>query len=166
MKIRSAISAIMAALLITTACSQAPNKSSKAVQTDSTMKWTKLISGDQCNMENPMNMLITSQAQFDSAWNRAFTMDMPPEKPVIDFTKNSVVALFLGTVNTGGHSIEITGIKANEGNRILITAEHKLPGKNCLSTQAIEFPYYLALINQAAPVKIDFSIIKKELDCQ
>ena len=32
----------------------------------------------------------------------------------VDFSKSSVVAIFQGTVNTGGHSVVITSIKNNE----------------------------------------------------
>lgn len=157
---------LLIGIIIISSCSNSSNGTSVTTKSDSTIKWTKLISGNQCNMETSLDVLITNQAQFDSIWTKAFTMDMPPEKPVIDFAKNSVVALFLGTVNKGGHSIEIAAINQSTDKEISIEAIHKLPGKNCFSTMAIEFPYYWALTDVVINEKTTFTTNKKEVDCE
>ncbi len=157
---------LLTGIIIVSSCSNSSNGTSVTTHSDSTIKWTKLISGNQCNIETSLDVLITNQAQFDSIWAKAFTMDMPPEKPVIDFTKNTIVALFLGTVNKGGHGIEIAAINQSTDKEYSIEAIHKLPGKNCFSSMAIEFPYFLATTDVVISDKTTFSTKEKEVDCE
>jgi|CXWL01.1.fsa_nt_gi hypothetical protein len=130
------------------------------------LPWKELLSGNQCRIENPVNLVITNQARFDSLWSKAFKKDMPQEKPAVDFSKNSVIAIFLGTVNSGGHSAVITSIQHNAAGGYMVEAEHKLPGKSCIATTAIEFPYYFALAGTVISGKTAFTIIKKEVECE
>src|SRR5512138_2841172 len=65
----------------------------------STMKWTKLESGTQSKMNDRSVLLISNKAKFDELWKIAFANNSAPQKPNVDFTENSVVALFLGEVN-------------------------------------------------------------------
>lgn len=132
---------------------------------DITITWQELHSGKDCAVQNPVNMVISSVNQFDSLWSTAFSGEGHPPKPVIDFTKNSVVALFLGTVKSGGHSVSITSLKM-ENDVIKIEGEHKLPGQSCISTTAIEFPFYIAKTEPALKGTPEFSIKKKEYECE
>ncbi len=157
---------LIAGFFFISACSNSSKGSAVPNNAESTVKWSKLKSGNQCSMEAALNAVITSQEQLDEIWLKAFTMDMPPEKLNVDFTKNSVVVLFLGSVNKGGHSIEITGIKSNTDKGFQIGAEHKLPGKNCMSSMAIEFPYFIGLTDIVLSGKTEFTVTKKEIDCE
>ena len=157
---------LMACLFFAAACTNSSKGNSVSTNSDSTIKWSKLLSGSQCSMESPMNAVITSQEELDALWAKAFMMDMPPEKLQIDFTKNSVILLFLGVVNKGGHSVEITAIKTSMDKGVQIEAEHKLPGKNCMSTMAIEYPYYIALTDNVIAGKNEITATKKEVDCE
>ncbi|MDZ4795052.1 MAG: protease complex subunit PrcB family protein [Bacteroidota bacterium] len=132
----------------------------------STIKWAKLIAGNQCNIESPLNFVIVNQEQFDSIWKKAFTMDMSPEKPVVDFTKNSVVALFSGMVNKGGHSVEIAAINQNLEKEFSIDIVNNIPGKNCISSMAIDYPYYLGLTDIIITGKTEFNSKTKEINCE
>ncbi len=162
-----ALNIFIAGIVFISSCGNSTKGTSVSANSDSTIKWNKLLSGNQCNMENPLNVVIYSQQQFDSIWAKAFSMDMPPEKPNIDFTKNSAIALFLGTVSNGGHSIEISGITQSTGKGILIEAEHTFPGKNCMSTMAIEFPWFIALTDVALPgEKKEFNVYNKSVACE
>jgi len=128
--------------------------------------WKKLHEGSQCSKEEAANLLINSQAELDKVWSTAFVGDMMPDKPSVDFSKNSVVAVFLGMVNSGGHSIELKSIRAEEGQQYIIEVVHKLPGKSCLSTMAIEFPYFIALTDNKLGGTAKFAISKQEVECE
>lgn len=144
------------------------SKEMKIIKDNNNMQltWKELLSGNQCSIEKPVNIVITNQAQFDSLWSKAFNKAMPQEKPAVDFSKYSVIAIFLGTVSSGGHSAVITSIKHNGADGYKVEAEHKLPGKSCISTTAIEFPYYFALTNTVISEKTEFTVIKKEVECE
>lgn len=142
-----------------------PSTDTVNMPTTDTIKWQELVSGRDCSVEKPANLFITSNSQLDSLWSAAFKGEERPDKPVVDFSKNSVVALFTGTVKSGGHSIAVTSVQMNNG-VIEITGEHKIPGKTCIATTAIEFPYYLALTDQAVKGTTSFSIKTKEYECE
>lgn len=160
------VNLFLTGMILIAACSNATNGTSMTTHPGNSIKWTRLIAGNQCNIEAPLKLVIVNQEQFDSLWVKAFTMDMPPEKPAIDFTKNSVVALFSGMVNKGGQSIEVTSIQQDQEKGTVIEATHRFPGKNCFSTMAIEFPYYLALTDILMSGETTFTVKMKEVDCE
>ncbi len=128
--------------------------------------WKEFMSGNDCNEKQARNLVITSQEQLDALLSKAFSKDNQPVRTGIDFTKNSVIAIFLGTVNTGGHSVVITSIESDGSNGYKIGAEHKLPGKSCITSQAVEYPYYLAITDAPLTGKTEFSVKNKEVECE
>lgn len=142
-----------------------PPKDTVNMPAKDTIKWEELVSGRECSVEKPANLFIISNTQLDSLWSAAFKGEERPDKPVVDFSKSSVVALFTGTVKSGGHSIAVTSVQMNNG-VIEITGEHKIPGKSCMSTTAVEFPYYLALTDRPLKGTPSFSIKTKEYECE
>lgn len=144
-------------------------KDTKEIKDNSKMQpltWKEFSSGNDCSIEKPMTVVITSQQQLDALWSKAFNGDSKPVKRAVDFSKSSVVAIFQGTVNTGGHSVVITSIKNNEAGGFTVEAVHKLPGKGCITSMSIEFPYYIAVVSPAINEKTAFTIKKKETGCE
>lgn len=133
--------------------------------TNTSVKWQELSSGRECTIETPVNLVISDSRQLDSLWAKAFSGYDEPAKPVVDFSKNAVIALFLGAVKSGGHSIAITALQMDNAG-VKIGAEHKLPGKSCITSTAIEYPFYIALTDPAIKGAPSFTISKKEYECE
>jgi hypothetical protein len=91
------------------------------------MKWTKLGAGTQSNMKERTVLLISNKAKFDELWKLAFANNIAQQKPQVDFTKNSVVAVFLGEVTSGGHSIELLSVRSLTGGEFEISVRHTKP---------------------------------------
>lgn len=120
-------------------------KAQKDISIDS-MKWEMLISGNQCLIEYPESKVLKSPEEFQMLWNRAFSkMDVPPDKPQIDFNKYHVAAIFLGWKNKGGYNIDIEDIKPKK-EEVVIHFLEKVPGSTCMSTAAVDFPFLLVKI--------------------
>jgi hypothetical protein len=130
------------------------------------LTWKELSSGRESSIEQPLTVVITSQQEMDALWSKAFKGDWKPEKRSVDFSKSSIVAIFLGTVSTGGHSVLINSLKGNAADGYKVEAEHRLPGKSCMSTTAVENPYYMAVTEPAISTKTEFIIKKKEVECE
>jgi hypothetical protein len=130
------------------------------------LTWKELSSGRESSIEKPMTVVITSQQEMDALWSKAFTGDWKPEKRAVDFSKSSIVAIFLGTVSTGGHSVVINSLKGGAAEGYKVEAEHRLPGKSCMSTTAVENPYYIAVTEPAISTNTAFTIKKKEVECE
>lgn len=132
----------------------------------SSVKWSKLTSGQQSRMEKKSMMVITNKTKFDELWTIAFENNSAPAKPQVDFTKNSLVVLFLGEMTTGGHSIELLSIKPSTSRGYLISVRHTKPGANCLRTMAIEYPFFFALTDKISSENAEFKMSTRETKCE
>lgn len=132
----------------------------KDVSTDS-LKWEILISGNQCLIEYAENKVLKTPEEFQTLWNRAFSkMDVPPDKPQVDFKKYHVAAIFLGWKNKGGYIIDIEDIKPKKEEVVIYFLE-KEPSSTCMSAAVVDFPFLLVKI----PVgeMDDYSFVHKKL---
>jgi hypothetical protein len=132
--------------------------------------WELLLQERHCAIYEPKNVVVKSQSEFDALWEQSlkgvdFGPLKPTLKPQVDFAKKWVIACFLGTVNTGGHLLEIQSIQAGSAST-LITIVHKRPGANCVTPQVIESPYFIAAVDHFVPEKAEFKIITKDLPCE
>jgi hypothetical protein len=128
--------------------------------------WELLLQEKHSGIYEPRNMVIKSQKEFDALWEESQKgIDFGPIKPKVDFTKKWVIACFLGTVNTGGHSLEIQSIQAAT-TMTLITVIHKRPGAGCLTAQVIEYPYLMAAVDHFITEKVEFKIITEDISCK
>jgi len=168
MSVTNIIYLLMLSFIQLSACSSSENskKNNEQVVSSTTQSWQVVAKGNQCAIQESRQVLIKSEADFDKLWKETFNgVYMPDPKPAIDFSKKWVVAAFLGTVNTGGHSIEIKEIK-QEGTTATVTLKHTKPGAGCMSSMAIEFPFVMATVNQLSSDKTEFKIIVEEKKCE
>ena len=106
--------------------------------------------GGAAGVEGPRMLVIRSASQWKS-----LSRDLGPNaKPApVDFTKSTVIGVFLGTRPTGGFSVEITGIE-RQGKELIVTWLEKKPGRDDMVTQVLTSPYHLVTIDKFdGPVK-------------
>ncbi len=128
--------------------------------------WQVLVRAKHSAIYEPRNLVIKSQNEFDALWKESQNgIDFGPAQPKVDFSKQWVIACFLGMVRTGGHSLEIQSIKSNPGATI-ITVVHKRPGPGCLTAQVIEYPYLIAAVDPFVPEKAAFKLITQDIPCE
>lgn len=149
-------------------CSNAGKSGSSPtnVKQDSTEQWNIISKGTQCLIDETSNYLIKTTGDFEKEWTRAFDgMDMPPEKPEVDFTKSWVIAGYMGEKSNGGFQMDIDSI-INKNDTLIITIKHIQPGVNCISSMAIEYPYMFTVIDKSSAVNTDFIIVTEIKDCK
>ena len=71
----------------------------------------------------------------------------------LDFNEYMLVAVFQGTKNTGGYSIEITRIEANDNLDVYV--EQSSPPEGAIVTQVITHPLHVVKIPQS-PKEVEF----------
>jgi hypothetical protein len=121
--------------------------------------------GTQSAVKTERQLLITSKEEFAKIWEENFSaVYMPPKIPEIDFSKNMIVAAWLGEKNTGGFDIEIQSV-TTENNVLVITFRHIQPGKTCMSSMALEYPFLFAVTEKFPVEKSSFHIIKEIREC-
>ncbi len=101
--------------------------------------------------------VIRSTAGWRAAWARIHGGMTPmPILPAIDFNRNVVVLVAVGTQSSGGHGLAITRATVN-GGAIRIDAVHTTPGIGCGVTMEVTQPVDVVRLETRAPT-ISFDV--------
>lgn len=101
------------------------------------------------------NLVIDSNESWSILWEHLKSNIEPaPSIPEIDFSKNTVIAVFQGEKSTGGYSIEVTKIEEFEG-KIIVKIKERNPGPGEIVTEAFTQPYNIEKISKTNK-KIEF----------
>jgi hypothetical protein len=99
------------------------------------------------DFETPANLLITDAAEWRSVWEKLHAGLTPlPPAPAVDFTQEAVVLVAIGQQPNGGHSVRIDSVNRAGSDSIVVRATHRIPGPDCITTQALVEPVDLARI--------------------
>ena len=123
------------------------------------------------NFEESDEIIFESEEEFRDFWVElnenlppaADEVDVP-DVPVIDFDTKKVIAVLMGTQNTGGYftTIEEVGVlEGVTGIRVLETE----PGENCVTTQVLTMPYHIITVSNELPDEYEFFIERIVLNC-
>jgi hypothetical protein len=83
-----------------------------------------------------------SAAEFQSLW-RAHAPGRPT--PTVDFTKDMVIAVFLGTRPSSGYSADITGVQ-REGDQLIVTWVERRPSAGQSAAQVMTAPSQIVTV--------------------
>ncbi len=84
------------------------------------------------------NYAIYDASEFARFWKKAQGVDA--KVPVVDFTKNYVIAVFAGTVPSGGYSISVSQVVDTERARSVAVVIEE-PGEDCPVIQEETHPF-------------------------
>lgn len=79
----------------------------------------------------------------------------------IDWGKEELVAIHLGTRNSGGYSVEVSSIKKVKPNEALVSWAELTPAKGVSHTQALTSPWTIVRLNRPG-TRLTFSGTKRE----
>lgn len=109
---------------------------------------TDRISGSNSSINEPGMVVFNSPEEARERLGADFIWDTPAARELdIDWEQEMAVAVFLGSRNSGGHSVEIQGIDVDGDLATLKAIEHA-PGAGCAATMAITSPFALAALER------------------
>ncbi|MCP4191680.1 MAG: protease complex subunit PrcB family protein [Planctomycetaceae bacterium] len=110
--------------------------------------------GYYSGVTKPGEQVIDNLKAWQKVWNEVHkTVNPQPKLPPVDFTKQIVLAVFMGQQNTGGYQIEITGVKQTD-KAVVVSVRTTSPPPDSFTTQALTQPYDLLVVkNPTKPVK-------------
>src|SRR5215510_9631615 len=80
-----------------------------------TVPFATLAKGLASGVDQPTQIVIRSQNDWAALWSRHIrTQIAPPPPPSVDFSRDMVLALFMGQRPTGGYAIEVTRIERTD----------------------------------------------------
>ncbi|MBI3552001.1 MAG: protease complex subunit PrcB family protein [Elusimicrobia bacterium] len=116
-----------------------------------TMEWT----GSFCPVDSPEHLVIKDEAGWKALWGR-----IGKPAPEADFQKHFAVAVFLGTMPTGGYTVTWTSQTSN-GKDYLLWVRYKVKKPDGMAIQALTQPYAVRLFYKFKPGE-GFNEIKVE----
>lgn len=138
---RSTLSAVSAALLITTGCGvrqEAPDP--EIPPTAVSVPFASLVQMQYSNLGEEERMVVRTRAEWVDLWASATEGLQPTEDaPVVDFSRRMVLIAAMGRRATGGFAVRI-GSVFEDRERLYAVVSETLPGSGCLTTQAFTAP--------------------------
>ena len=108
--------------------------------------------GDQSNVDDARQVLVRNEAEWTKLWQQ-HNPDRP--RPRVDFSKEMVVAVFMGSRPNAGFSTTITSAMAANG-ALVVRYKETMPGSGGVSAQILTFPYHLVAIAKADVKDVKF----------
>jgi len=100
---------------------------------------TTVARGPMSAIAGSKEVVVRSNAEWTALWK-----DHGSSQPVptVDFSKEMVAAVFLGSRPTGGFSVEIVGTRA-EGDALVIEYAERRPGRGDIVSQVLTSPFQI-----------------------
>ena len=108
--------------------------------------------GDQSNIDNARQVVVRDAAQWRALWQQ-HAPDRP--MPAIDFSKESVVAVFLGSKPTAGYNVSILSTTEG-GGELVVKYRETRPAAGTMTAQVLMFPYHIVAIPKVSAANVKF----------
>jgi hypothetical protein len=98
--------------------------------------------GVESQVDVQRQVTVRDATEWTSLWH-AHAWDRP--EPAVDFSREMVVGVFMGSRPTAGFAIEIVGY-LEAGNGVVVRYRETMPGRGTLTAQILVSPYHLVAI--------------------
>ena len=105
-----------------------------------------LDKGAQSDVSSPRQVAIRDADAWKALWSQ-HAAGRP--LPAVDFGREMVVAVFMGTKSTGGFAVEIAGYRESGGD-VVVQYRESSPGRGAITAQVLTSPYHLVAIPKRA----------------
>jgi protease stability complex PrcB-like protein len=114
-----------------------------------TVPFSTLAKGPVSGVDQPTQIVVRSQNDWAALWSRHVrTQTPPPPPPSVDFSRDMVVALFMGQRPTGGYAIEVTQIERTDAG-LAVRYRTRRPDPSSMQMQVLTQPYHLITVPRA-----------------
>ncbi len=111
-----------------------------------TPAFSTVAKGDMSDQQTARQVTVRTAAEWKMFWKEhAPTAKMP----AVDFGKDMVVGIFLGSKPSAGHDVEIIGVRMEEKD-LVVEYVQKQPGRGTLAAQVLTEPYHLVTVPKLA----------------
>lgn len=108
-----------------------------------------LARGSQSGVKKAEHVVAKTPEEWAALWKRHAGEASAEEAPKVDWSKEMVLGAFMGTRNTGGYAIQITGAKEEAG-KLVVQVEAKTPKPGSFVTQTITSPFHLVAVPKSS----------------
>ena len=108
--------------------------------------FTTISQSEQSGVEEARQVVVRTPEEWKALW-KAHAPGQPV--PAVDFTKSTVIGVFLGSRSTAGYRVTITAIETG-GASVAVTYREERPGARDILAQMITFPHHLVRVERVA----------------
>ncbi len=111
---------------------------------------TSIAKGSMSGQQTAKQVTVRTDAEWKALWK-----DHEPtaKMPSVDFAKNMVVGIFLGSKPSDGHDVEIVGVRTQDA-ELIVEYVQKQPARGTMAAQILTEPYHLVVVpKHAGPVR-------------
>ena len=110
------------------------------------MSFTTIGQSEQSGVEQARQVVVRTPEEWKALWT-----EHAPGRPMpaVDFAKSMVIGVFLGSRNTAGYRVTITGIE-RDGANVAVTYREERPGARDILAQMLTFPHHLVRVERIA----------------
>jgi hypothetical protein len=151
---------MIALILVLTATLAPPPAAPNAKLTDMILEApsTRTIEkGDQSNVDDAKQVLVKTEAEWTKLWQQHAT---GRPRPPVDFSKEMVVGLFMGSRPNAGFSTAVISATAGNG-ALIVRYTETMPAAGSVSAQILTFPFHLVAIPRADVKDVTFEKVAK-----
>jgi len=134
---------MLVALTIAAALMQPPPAAGRAAQTSTTAPAMKTVDkGEHSNMDDAAQVVAKTPEEWQQLWQK-HTPDR--QRPAVDFAKEMVVGVFLGSRPTAGYMLEIVSATQDSGT-LVVRYRESAPPRGAMTAQVLTSPYHLVAV--------------------
>jgi len=111
-----------------------------------------IAKGDQSNIESATQVLARTEAEWQEWWRRHAG---ERERPPVDFNREMVVGVFMGSRPNAGYSTTILSSMEVKG-VLVVRYTETIPPRDAVTAQILTFPYHLVAIPKATVTDVKF----------
>jgi len=142
---------IVLAFTLAAALSQPPGRA-RAAQPTTPPAMRTIDKGDHSNMDDVAQVAAKTPQEWQQLWQK-HTPDRP--RPAVDFSKEMVVGVFLGSRPTAGYILEIVSAAQDNGS-LVVKYRESIPHRGSMTAQVLTSPYHIVAVPFfAASVKFE-----------
>jgi hypothetical protein len=129
-----------------------------------TMKFQTIDKGYYSGHKSPAYYVINDAEEWADVWDQhTQTFSPQPPSPEVDFSRTTIIAVFMGEYNTGGYEIEIKEM-VDTGPTVVVKVEKTYPGKGCIVTMALSQPYHIVEVDKIDK-QVVFETSERTIEC-
>lgn len=102
--------------------------------------------GYHCGISEQKRIVITDPKEWADLWRQVHRNKIPtPKVPTVDFSKNMVLAVFMGQKPTSGYAIQIAEVVQTDG-EVAVKVKETTPTKGAIVLQVITQPFHIVVV--------------------
>ena len=111
-----------------------------------TPPFTNIAKGDASGQQTAKQVTVRTAAEWAALWKDHAPTD---KMPVVDFSKDMVVGIFVGTKPSAGHEVEIVGVRTEQKD-LIVEYVQKQPARGTMAAQILTEPFHLVAVPKHA----------------